>query len=197
MSFSLVKFSTAEQRWECVYRSVDYDFQSKGEPLWGCSVQKFALTSENDAKQVIPFKDPYRSTVDAVLIFNEICHFVPQTVAESFGSQIRAFGIQNSVLKKISNKDLRQFGDSLEYLKLNSNYLANLEFGLFQYNPNLKSINLSSNQLKSIPYQCFYNLPFLSEVEILYNPCMSKVYSGKKMILKLLHSRDLYDNCPI
>lgn len=92
--------------------------------------------------------------------------FIPDGIKAKFPN-MKALRIFSSGLLSASKENLKQFGNSLEWLVLANNSLTYIDADLFEYNPNLKAIWLSKNHIRDIDDDFFTNLKILKTVTLI------------------------------
>lgn len=119
----------------------------------------------------------------------QTCHYTPQSIAHFFPN-LKAFGIQNSGLRKLTMYDLAPFPE-LVRIVFSHNKLEFLDTELLKYNTKVQSITIKDNYLATIDSKVFANLP-LSHLEIELE-CFSKNCESSSCVNEV--KKGLKNNC--
>lgn len=103
------------------------------------------------------------SKIEELFINRATVKFIPNRIKSKL-TKLKVLWIDRSGLLSVDKENLKQFGDSLEYLSLKKNEIAYIDADLFEYNTNLKYIELSFNPLRHIVPGFFENLRNLKNV---------------------------------
>lgn len=97
------------------------------------------------------------ANIEALQVESATVKFIPTGIMNKF-RYIKALKIVHSGLLSVNKGNLKEFGDSLEFLNLNDNKLTILDGDLFEYNKNLKTANFIGNPIRHIDHAFFSNL---------------------------------------
>lgn len=105
--------------------------------------------------------------------------FIPAGLKVFFPS-LKALEISSCGLQSVDKADIKEFGASLECLRLAFNKISSISADLLEHNPNMRSINFYDNPIKQIGPNFFKNLKTLKEIEyVCFNDagCMDQYFS--------------------
>lgn len=94
-------------------------------------------------------------------------HFIPQKLKENF-PELKAIEFLSQPLKKLSENDLEQFGNDLEWINVWQGKITFLPKNLFRHNRNLKKITFFKNPIKYIEPGFFENIAMMRKLEQIY-----------------------------
>lgn len=95
--------------------------------------------------------------IQALVVSTWELRFLPTGIKKMFPS-LKLLLINNSQLSSLKKENLREFGDSLEYIIFEGNQLTSLDADLLQYQTKLKIIYFSYNPFQYIDPLFFENL---------------------------------------
>lgn len=104
--------------------------------------------------------------IEAIYVQHATVKFIPTGIKSKFPN-LKAIYIGLSGVLSVNKNNLKQFGDSLEYLYLAENSITSIDDDLFENNPNLKGIYFDSNPIRHIDTGFFTNLKKLEKIEYL------------------------------
>lgn len=119
------------------------------------------------------------NSIEALEITSSIIKFIPSGINASFPN-LKALNIGYSGLLSINKEDLREFGESLELLKIVGNFITFIDADLLDYNPGLVAIYLYNNPIRHIAPAFFTNLRNFENASIVeFSPvdCMDRDFS--------------------
>lgn len=133
--------------------------------------QSIQIFSENDDLN-IPKSDKSWDFQGFLIQNNEVYYF-PKAVEISFKDLFNLI-IRNSKLRKISPKNLSNFG-FLKYLDLSYNEIERLEENIFANNRDLRIILLNNNRINFVHPTSFKSGHSYDHVNLLNNTCISNI----------------------
>jgi Leucine-rich repeat (LRR) protein len=104
--------------------------------------------------------------------FDENVKYFPLNLGNFFNN-LESVKITRGGLKEISGEDLKQFGEKLKKISLETNEIQKVEKILFENNKNLEIILLGENKIKIIEKEAFGGLEKLTKLSLEDNPCTS------------------------
>lgn len=108
-----------------------------------CTAQNFKITSKNDRSitSVVGrhFTGKTDDDVKVLHVEDNLMKYFPKDL-DKFFKNLESIGIRNSELKKVTEEDLKPFGDKLEHLSLMLNRIENIPKNLLKVLPHLKTI---------------------------------------------------------
>lgn len=96
--------------------------------------------------------------------------------------KLKGIAITNGGLVSLNKKNLKKFGDKLEYAHFEYNKISTLDADLFDGTPNLVEVSFRGNKLKSIKPALFEKLQNLSKIEFVSFEkcgCINQVFNKK------------------
>lgn len=123
--------------------------------------------------------------------------FIPFGLKKKFPS-LKALLFDQTDLQVVKKENLKEFGDSLQYLYLMKCKIISIDADLFEYNSKLKFINLYGNPIRYIEPDFFKNLipmDYIDEFNFMNAGCMNTRYSSWYGLLKYFRSRWNNEKC--
>lgn len=123
----------------------------------GSSVSSFIYSNRTDVTNLSHFER-------LNIIGASLLKFIPTDIGSKL-SNLKVLSIQFSGLLSVNKENLKEFGNSILIIDLESNKITSINADLIEFNPNLKSIYLQGNPLRFIEPAFFANLKKLESIE--------------------------------
>lgn len=123
--------------------------------------------------------------------------FIPFGLKKKF-PRLKALQFDQTDLQGVKKENLKEFGDSLQYLYLIKCKIISIDADLFEYNPKLGFVNFNGNPIRHIDADFFKNLipmKYFTYIGFLNAGCMDTWYSYKMSLLKYFTSRWHNEKC--
>lgn len=179
---------------------IECNFDSTGwcHHFYGCQVISINITSLFDSTITSINGTHLANHTDANVTCFSVqelsVNYFPHGLADYFPN-LSEIVIDSAGLIQIIKEDLREFGNKLKTVKLNSNQLTRIDHDLFKFNPNIERIFLDRNRILKVGYGVFDHLEDLHSLDFEANDCYDDyVYYDRNAVLRLVSK--IYRKCP-
>lgn len=121
-----------------------------------------------------------KAKIEALTLQMMRINFIPKGIKTNL-PKLKYLFFFKTELRSVSQKDMYQFGNTLEYINLSGNLLTSLDGDVFESNKNLKYILLNLNPIQYIDPLFFDSLKKingLSNVNLMKTDCMSQSFTN-------------------
>lgn len=145
--------------------------------IYACNAKNIKIISRRDRNVTevtgIYLRQHSNLNVKEFYVLDQIVYFFPRNLNE-FLPNITIISFYNTGLREIQQKDLKPFGNNLEYLLIGFGAIETLEVDLFKFNENLKFISFYFNRIKFVKGNVFEHLTQLKSLWMNGNKCVNR-----------------------
>lgn len=146
------------------YLNCDYSYEEKRGSI--CNATRF----ESSQIDQVCGKSRPKDDINFLQIASKTLKFIPKGIKEHF-PHLAGLRLDFDNLVEITQDDLKDFGDNLEYLSITKSKIQVFPSNLFKSTKNIHTLYLDSSELKSIEEGTFDGLDLLGVLSVRFPTC--------------------------